>query len=96
MVILDGNSYDTRVVEAGEERDEDLDACALLLNNKGTPLLVSGAGEHAPAARFGVMAAAAAGPWPRAGHVASVGGQGRGGSLPTSPGHCCAWPDGEK
>jgi hypothetical protein len=44
MVILDGNSYDTRVVEAGEEREEDLDACALLLNNKATPLLVPGAG----------------------------------------------------
>lgn len=44
MCILDGNSYDAKCLEAGSERDEDLDACTLLVNNKGSPLLVSGSG----------------------------------------------------
>ena len=34
MCILDGNAYDVKCLEAGLERDEDLDACSLLLNNK--------------------------------------------------------------
>eukprot|EP00891_Asterochloris_glomerata_P008152 jgi/Astpho2/8152/Aster-03085 len=43
MCILDGNAYDVKCLEAGLERDEDLDACSLLLNNKQTsPLLMPG------------------------------------------------------
>lgn len=34
MCILDGNAYDAKCLEAGQEREEDLDGCALLLNNK--------------------------------------------------------------
>jgi hypothetical protein len=45
MCVLDGNAYDAKVVEAGEERDEDLEACALLLNNKAQALLQAGGGE---------------------------------------------------
>lgn len=44
MCVLDGNMYDTKVVEAGEERDQDLEACALLLNNKAQALLSAGPG----------------------------------------------------
>lgn len=39
--------YDAKVVEAGEERDQDLEACALLLNNKAQALLAAGPGELA-------------------------------------------------
>ena len=34
MCILDGNAYDAKCLEAGTEREEDLDGCSLLLNNK--------------------------------------------------------------
>lgn len=34
MCILDGNAYDAKCLEAGQEREEDLDGCSLLLNNK--------------------------------------------------------------
>lgn len=45
MCVLDGNQYDARCSERpGEERIEDLEACALLLNNKASALLVPGAG----------------------------------------------------
>jgi hypothetical protein len=43
MAILDGNAYDAKCLEAGQERDEDLESCSLLLNNKGTALLQPGA-----------------------------------------------------
>lgn len=43
MAVLDGNAYDAKCLEAGHERDEDLDSCSLLLNNKGTALLQPGA-----------------------------------------------------
>ena len=47
MCILDGNTYDAKCLEAGQERDEDLDACSLLVNNKMTPLLApAGAAAH--------------------------------------------------
>lgn len=42
MCILDGNAYDAKCLEAGQERDEDLDACSLLTNNKVQPLLTPG------------------------------------------------------
>jgi hypothetical protein len=44
MCVLDGNAYDAKVVDAGEEREEDLEACALLLNNKAQALLQTGPG----------------------------------------------------
>lgn len=37
MCILDGNAYDAKCLEAGQEREEDLDGCSLLLNNKVQP-----------------------------------------------------------
>ena len=40
MSILDGNAYDNKCLETGQEREDDLDACALLLNNK-VPILRS-------------------------------------------------------
>ena len=47
MCILDGNAYDAKCLEAGQERDEDLNACSLLVNNKMQPLLSpSGAAAH--------------------------------------------------
>ena len=46
MCVLDGNAYDTKVVEAGEEREGDLEACALLLNNKAQALLAAGPGAR--------------------------------------------------
>jgi hypothetical protein len=56
MAILDGNAYDAKCLEAGQERDEDLDACGLLLNNKQAPLLVpSGAAGHSPQAKVVVQ-----------------------------------------
>ena len=42
--MLDGNSYDAKCLEAGQERDDDLDACSLLINNKNQPLLAPGSG----------------------------------------------------
>ena len=52
MAILDGNAYDAKCLEAGQERDEDLEACSLLLNNKQQALLVpSGAAGHTPSAK---------------------------------------------
>ena len=49
MCILDGNAYDAKCLEAGVERDDDLDSCSLLLNNKSTPLLQpGGSGSHTP------------------------------------------------
>ncbi|KAK9846825.1 hypothetical protein WJX84_002893 [Apatococcus fuscideae] len=44
MSILDGNAYDNKCLETGQERDDDLDACSLLLNNKIQPLLAPGNG----------------------------------------------------
>ncbi len=44
MCVLDGNSYDAKCLEAGQERDDDLDACSLLTNNKAQPLLAPGNG----------------------------------------------------
>lgn len=38
MCILDGNAYDAKCLEAGQEREEDLDGCSLLLNNKVRPI----------------------------------------------------------
>ena len=49
--VLDGNAYDARCVEAGAEREGDLDACALLLNNRGAPLLAFGGGAAAATRR---------------------------------------------
>ena len=47
MCILDGNAYDSKCLEMGVERDDDLDGCSLMLNNKQTPLLAHGAsGSH--------------------------------------------------
>lgn len=47
MCILDGNAYDAKCLEAGHERDQDLDACSLFVNNKGQPLLApTGAAGH--------------------------------------------------
>uniref|UniRef100_A0A1D1ZYM3 CSE family protein n=1 Tax=Auxenochlorella protothecoides TaxID=3075 RepID=A0A1D1ZYM3_AUXPR len=52
MCILDGNQYDAKCVDAGEERGDDLEACALLLNNKAQPLLLAGAGgSHSASSR---------------------------------------------
>lgn len=50
VCVLDGNAYDARCVESGAEREGDLDACALLLNNRGAPLLAFGGGGGASAA----------------------------------------------
>jgi len=44
MCVLDGNCYDAKCLEAGQERDDDLDACSLLTNNKAQPLLAPGNG----------------------------------------------------
>lgn len=47
MCILDGNAYDAKCLEMGVERDDDLEGCSLVLNNKQTPLLAPGAsGTH--------------------------------------------------
>ncbi|KAK9840330.1 hypothetical protein WJX74_007747, partial [Apatococcus lobatus] len=49
MSILDGNAYDNKCLETGQEREDDLDACSLLLNNKIQPLLAPGnGGAHNP------------------------------------------------
>ncbi|KAK9803602.1 hypothetical protein WJX72_004040 [[Myrmecia] bisecta] len=57
MCILDGNAYDAKCLEAGQERDDDLDACSLLVNNKQTqPLLMPGAGaSHSSASKVVVQ-----------------------------------------
>lgn len=56
LCILDGNQYDARCVDVGQERGEDLEACALLLNNKAQPLLLAGpGGAHTPASRVAVQ-----------------------------------------
>jgi hypothetical protein len=39
--VLDGNLYETRCSEAGDESAAALDACALPANNAGQPLLQS-------------------------------------------------------
>lgn len=47
LAVLDGSAYEARAAEGaggGGERVEDLDSCALLLNNKASALLVPGAG----------------------------------------------------
>ena len=45
LCVLDGNQYEARCAEsAGEERVEDLESCALLLNNRASALLVPGPG----------------------------------------------------
>ena len=50
--ILDGNAYDAKCLEAGQERDEDLEACSLLINNKQQALLVpSAVASHSPTAK---------------------------------------------
>jgi Calmodulin binding protein-like len=44
---VDGNQYDQRCLEVGDAIAEEpslADGCALLLNNKATPLIVSGSG----------------------------------------------------
>ena len=52
MCILDGNAYDAKCLEAGQERDEDLEACSLLINNKQQALLVPSAiASHSPTAK---------------------------------------------
>ncbi len=50
MCILDGNAYEARCADPGTERDEDVESCALLANNKGQPLLVGGQGASHNAA----------------------------------------------
>ncbi len=58
MAILDGNAYDAKCLEAGQERDEDLEACSLLHNNKQQALLVpSGAAGHNAQAKVVVQLA---------------------------------------
>ena len=52
MCILDGNAYDAKCLEAGQERDKDLEACSLLINNKQQALLVpSAVASHSPTAK---------------------------------------------
>jgi hypothetical protein len=47
MCILDGNAYDAKCMDGCPDRGRDLASCSLLLNNKQTPLLASGApGVH--------------------------------------------------
>ena len=56
MCILDGNAYDAKCLEAGQERDEDLEACSLLINNKQQALLVpSAVASHSPTAKVVVQ-----------------------------------------
>ena len=50
MSVMDGNLYDTRFQEAGQELDDDLEAALLLLNNRQQPLLApGGGGQHSSA-----------------------------------------------
>ncbi|KAK9803793.1 hypothetical protein WJX73_009593 [Symbiochloris irregularis] len=46
LCILDGNKYNTRVREAGEQRVEILDECEVLRNQKGDPLLIAAAANN--------------------------------------------------
>ncbi|MCJ1461803.1 hypothetical protein MMC07_000402 [Pseudocyphellaria aurata] len=46
LCILDGNKYNTRVREAGEQRIEILDECEVLSNQKGEPLLIAAAANN--------------------------------------------------
>ena len=62
VCVLDGNAYDARCVESGAEREGDLDACALLLNNRGAPLLAFGGGGGGGAAAGAGPAGGAGGP----------------------------------
>jgi len=70
VLVLDGNAYDARCAEAGAEREGDLAACALLLNNRGAPLLAFGGGAAAAAA----AAAGAGAPAPQPAPSVGVGG----------------------
>ena len=70
VLVLDGNAYDARCAEAGAEREGDLAACALLLNNRGAPLLAFGGGAAAAAAG----AAGAGAPAPQLAPSVGVGG----------------------
>ena len=68
MCILDGNAYDAKCLEAGQERDEDLEACSLLINNKQQALLVpSAVASHSPTAKVIVQltVCCASLPWPQ-------------------------------
>ena len=42
LCILDGNKYNSRCREMGEQRMEILDECEVLKNQKGEPLMVAG------------------------------------------------------
>ena len=64
MCVLDGNSYDAKCLEAGQERDDDLDACSLLINNKQQPLLVPGSGGVHSAAQKVIVGLAVRAPLP--------------------------------
>lgn len=60
LAILDGNAYDARCLEAGAERGADLDAAALLHNNRGAPLLATGGAAAGGGAALGAPGAHAA------------------------------------
>lgn len=62
MCVLDGNSYDAKCLEAGQERDDDLDACSLLINNKQQPLLMPGSGGVHSAAQKVIVGLSVRGP----------------------------------
>ena len=42
LCILDGNKFNSRCREIGEQRMEVLDECEVLKNQKGEPLMVAG------------------------------------------------------
>ncbi|KAA6415258.1 MAG: VASP tetramerization domain [Trebouxia sp. A1-2] len=42
LCILDGNKFNSRCREIGEQRMEILDECEVLKNQKGEPLMVAG------------------------------------------------------
>ena len=42
LCILDGNKFNSRCREIGEQRMEVLDECEVLVNQKGEPLMVAG------------------------------------------------------
>lgn len=44
MFVLDGHQYEQRLNDSVDDHAEDIDQCALLLNNKASPLLVPGTG----------------------------------------------------
>lgn len=60
LAILDGNAYDAGCLEAGAERGADLDAAALLHNNRGAPLLATGGAAAGGGAALGAPGAHAA------------------------------------